>query len=331
MARPSEDELIAAYFAPLAGPEAFGLRDDAALLAEKPGHDIVVTTDMLLAGVHFFSNDPPGAIARKSLRVNLSDLATKGAEPLGFLLSLALPGDWSEPWLAGFSQGLGEDAAAYECPLLGGDTVKSLGATAISITAFGAVPADSMVMRGGVKPGDHIYVSGTIGDASLGLKLRRKAAYDAAWIGSLSAQETAHLAGRYLLPQPRLSLRNALLVHAHAAIDISDGFAGDFSKMLRLTGMTAEVLITDVPLSPGARTALHALPSLIETILTGGDDYEILCAVPEARCASFEAEAAATGVLVTPVAIAAAGEEPPVFKDKDGKPLTFARPSFRHV
>src|SRR5262245_37047046 len=160
MARPSEDELIAAYFAPLAGSGAFGLRDDAALLAGEPGRDVVVTTDMLVAGVHFFPNDPPGAIARKALRVNLSDLSAKAAEPLGFLLGLALPEDWTEAWLAGFSQGLGEDAAAYNCPLLGGDTVKTFGATIVSITAFGAVPAGSMVMRGGVEAGDRIYVSG---------------------------------------------------------------------------------------------------------------------------------------------------------------------------
>ena len=126
MGRPSEDELIVTYFAPLAGPGAFGLRDDAAILVQRPGEDIVVTKDMLTAGVHFFGDDPPGAIARKALRVNLSDLAAKGAEPRGFLLGLALPGDWTAHWLAGFAKGLGEDAAAYQCPLLGGDTVKKL-------------------------------------------------------------------------------------------------------------------------------------------------------------------------------------------------------------
>jgi thiamine-monophosphate kinase len=330
MGRPSEDELIAAYFAPLAGPGAFGLCDDAALLAEKLGHDVIATTDMLLAGVHFFPGDPPGAIARKALRVNLSDLTAKAAEPLGFLLGLGLPEDWTEAWLAGFANGLGEDAAAYKCPLLGGDTVKSLGATVISITAFGAVPAGSMVMRSGVVAGDRIYVSGTIGDAALGLKLRVHEAQDEGWIGKLNAEVAAYLAGRYLLPQPRLALRDALRAHAHAAMDISDGFAGDLTKMLRLTGITAEVLIADVPLSSAARTALRTSPSLAETILTGGDDYEILCAVPSARCASFEAEAAAAGILVTPVAIAVAGEDPPVFKDREGTTLTFARPSFRH-
>ncbi|MGH6863106.1 MAG: thiamine-phosphate kinase, partial [Methylocella sp.] len=224
MSRPSEDELIAAYFAPLAGPGAFGLRDDAAILAQKPGHDIVATKDILIAGVHFFTDDPPGAVARKALRVNLSDLAAKGAEPCGFLLGLALPEDWTAHWLAGFAQGLGEDAAAYKCPLLGGDTVKSPGPLIVSITAFGTVPEQTMVLRAGVASGDILYVSGTIGDAALGLRYRIDASQDSQWTQRVSQADAAYLAGRYLLPRPRLCLRAALRAHAHGAIDISDGF-----------------------------------------------------------------------------------------------------------
>ncbi|MGH6823422.1 MAG: thiamine-phosphate kinase [Methylocella sp.] len=330
MSRPSEDELIAAYFAPLAGPGAFGLRDDAAILAQKPGHDIVATKDILIAGVHFFTDDPPGAVARKALRVNLSDLAAKGAEPCGFLLGLALPEDWTAHWLAGFAQGLGEDAAAYKCPLLGGDTVKSPGPLIVSITAFGTVPAQTIVARTGVAAGDCIYVTGTIGDAALGLKFRLDAAQDMKWTHRVSQADAAYLAGRALLPRPRLCLRAALRAHARAAIDISDGFAGDLAKMLRLTGMTAEVMTADVPLSDAARKILHDAPSLLETILTGGDDYEILCAVPPSRCAAFEAASAAAGILVHPVATARPGNAPPVFKDTEGRSLVVARPSFRH-
>jgi thiamine-monophosphate kinase len=330
MNRPSEDELIATYFAPLAGPGAFGLRDDAAVLAQKPGHDIVATKDISIAGVHFFTDDPPGAVARKALRVNLSDLAAKGAEPSGFLLGLALPEDWTAHWLAGFAQGLGEDAAAYNCPLLGGDTVKSPGPLIVSITAFGTVPAQTMVLRAGVAAGDRIYVTGTIGDAALGLKFRVDAAKDRAWTRRVSQEDAAYLAGRYLLPRPRLCLREALRAHAHAAMDISDGFAGDLAKMLRLTGMTAEVMTADVPLSDAARKILHKTPSLLETILTGGDDYEILCAAPPSQSAAFEADAAAAGISVRPVATAMPGNAPPVFKDAEGRSLVFARPSFRH-
>jgi thiamine-monophosphate kinase len=330
MQRPSEHELIAAFFAPLAGPGAFGLCDDAALLAPKRGHDIVITKDMVIAGVHFFARDPPGAVARKALRVNLSDLAAKGAEPSGFLLGLALPEDWTLPWLTGFAQGLGEDAEAYKCPLLGGDTAKSPGPLMISITAFGSVPAQAMVLRSGAMAGDRIYVTGTIGDAALGLKLRLDAAMDKPWIRSLSQSDTAYLAGRYLLPQPPIALRDALRAHAHAAIDISDGLAGDLAKMVRLAGLTAEVAAADVPLSEPARRVLHASPSLLEEIFTGGDDYEILCAVPPPLCAAFESDAAAAGVLVQAVATALPGDAPPVFKDAEQRRLVFARPSFQH-
>lgn len=330
MSRPSEDELISAYFAPLAGPGAFGLSDDAALLAAKQGQDIAVTTDMAIAGVHFFPCDPPGTIARKVLRINLSDLAAKAAEPLGFLLGLALPESWTGPWLSGFAQGLGEDAADHDCPLLGGDTVKTPGPLVIAITAFGAVPGRSMIMRGNVAAGDRIYVTGTVGDAALGLRLRKGAAEDAPWIESLSRADAAYLAGRYLLPQPRLALRRALRAYARAAIDISDGFAGDLAKMLRLTALTADVQFAQVPLSCAGRAALRAAPSLTGTILSGGDDYEILCAIPPSHCAAFEAEASAADVPVTSVATAARGKDPPLFKDAEGRAVTLARPSFQH-
>jgi thiamine-monophosphate kinase len=330
MSRPSEDELIATYFAPLAGLGAFGLRDDAAILAQKPGHDIVATKDMLIAGVHFFTDDPPGAVARKALRVNLSDLAAKGAQPSGFLLGLALPVDWTAHWLAGFAQGLGEDAAAYKCPLLGGDTVKSPGPLIVSITAFGTVPEQTMVVRAGAAAADRIYVTGTIGDAALGLKFRRDVAQGAKWTHCVNQTDAAYLAGRTLLPRPRLGLREALRAHAHAAMDISDGFAGDLAKMLGLTGMTAEVMIADVPLSDAARKILHDAPSLLETILTGGDDYEILCTVPPSQGAAFEVRADSAGILVRRVGTAKPGNAPPVFKDAEGRSLMFAHPSFRH-
>ncbi|MFZ3324650.1 MAG: AIR synthase-related protein, partial [Methylocella sp.] len=153
---------------------------------------------------------------------------------------------------------------------------------------------------------------------------------DSQWTKYVGQADAAYLAGRALLPEPRLALREALRAHAHAAIDISDGFAGDLAKMLFLAGMTAEVAAADVPLSEAARKILHDAPSLLETILTGGDDYEILCAVPPSHSAAFEAEAAAAGILVWPVATARPGNAPPVFKDTEGRSLVFARPSFQH-
>src|SRR5215212_2665458 len=169
--RPGEDELIARYFAPIAGEGALGLKDDVAVLRPRPGHDLVVTVDAVVAGVHFFADDPAGSVARKALGVNLSDLAAKGAAPVGFVLTLTLPPDWSEDWLAAFCEGLGAAARASGCALLGGDTVRGPG-IAISLTAFGEVPAGGMVERTTARPGEVLCVSGTIGDAALGLAVR---------------------------------------------------------------------------------------------------------------------------------------------------------------
>ena len=195
----TEDELVEKLFAPLAGPAGLGLKDDAALL--PAGEEIVATVDALVAGVHFFADDPPGAIAKKALRVNLSDLAAKGAEPIGFLLALALPEGWTNAWLEAFAQGLGEDARAFSCPLVGGDTVKTPGPLTISITALGRVKG-RFVPRAGAKVGDGVFVSGTIGDAALGLRLRK----DLAFASRLSASSRDFLLDRYLLPRPRLEL-----------------------------------------------------------------------------------------------------------------------------
>src|ERR1700737_549926 len=167
-----EDSLIARYFRPLASdPGALGLVDDAAILNGSPD-DLVVTTDAIVEGVHFLPDDPPDAIARKALRVNLSDLAAKGAIPAGFVLTLALR-EASDAWLTPFARGLGEDAALFGCALLGGDTVSTPGPLMISITAFGRTPPGRMVRRHGAKLGDRIVVTGTIGDAALGLDILR--------------------------------------------------------------------------------------------------------------------------------------------------------------
>src|SRR5277367_723533 len=243
--RLGEDDLIARYFAPLAGPAGLKLRDDAALMRPPPGHDLVLTADALVAGVHFFADDPPGAIARKALRVNLSDLAAKGAAPLGFLLVLALPTGWTADWLEDFARGLGGDARAYDCPLLGGDTVKTPGPLTLSITALGSAPTGGMAARTGVRPGDRVYVSGTIGDAALGLRLR---------LGQgplVSEAHRLHLLDRYLLPRPRLALAEAM-VFAHGGMDVSDGLVGDLEKMLRVSGVSTSVELRRLPLSDAA-------------------------------------------------------------------------------
>lgn len=326
--RPSEDDLIARYLAPLAGPGGLGLRDDAAVLTPRPGHDLVLTTDAVVAGVHYFPDDPPASLAVKALGVNLSDLAAKGAAPRGFLLTLALSDAWEEGWLSAFCTGLGEMAARHGCPLLGGDTVRAAGPTLLSIAALGEVPAGRMVRRFTAQAGDELLVSGSIGDAALGLRLRREP--DAPWAVAIGEAHCRHLADRYLHPRPRLALAPALAAHARAGMDVSDGLVGDLAKMLRASGCGAEVETAAVPLSAAAAAATAENPALLATALTGGDDYEILCAVPPAEVAALTARAAAAGVPLTRIGTVTGDREPPRFRDRDGSPRRFDSGSFSH-
>ena len=325
--RPSEDDLIARWFAPIAGPAGLALKDDAACLTPPPGHDLVLTADALVAGVHFFPDDPPASIARKALDVNLSDLAAKGAEPAGFLLSLALPPDWQPDWLEAFASGLGQAAGAGRCPLLGGDTVKTPGPLTLSVTALGSVPTGRMVARTGARPGDAVYVSGTIGDAALGLKLRQ--APDAAWAAALSAGDRDHLLARCLHPRPRRALGPALRAAASGAMDVSDGLLGDLAKMMRASGTHATLDLDAVPLSGAARRAVAADPDLLAVAATGGDDYEILATVPAAAAAAFETAALQTGMAVTRLAMVTAGPAG-IMVLRNGKPVPIGAGSYSH-
>ena len=228
-------------------------------------------------------------IACKALRVNLSDLAAKGAKPAGFLLSLALPEGTLDAWLTGFADGLRADAELYGCPLLGGDTDRTPGPVMVSIAAFGTVPHGGMVRRSGAKPGDCVFVSGTIGDAALGLKLRREPG--AATRYQLEPQERDHLLARYLVPEPRLALSEPIRLHASAAMDVSDGLAGDLAKLCTASGVSAEIEIEKVPLSDAARRIVAADASASELAVTGGDDYEILCTIAVEQRDAFRAAA----------------------------------------
>jgi thiamine-monophosphate kinase len=329
MASPSgEDRLIARFFRPLAThPGALGLTDDAATLTPPPGCDLVLTTDAVVGGSHFFPDDPPDLIAKKALRVNLSDLAAKGARPAGFLLSLALPATADESWLEAFAHGLGEDAQAYGCPLLGGDTTRTGGPVTIAITAIGTVPTGAMVRRGGARPGDRVVVTGTIGDGALGLHVRRDPQIAARW--RLDPQQREHLLRRYLVPQPRNALAEALRQHASAAMDVSDGLAGDLAKVCAVSGVRADVEAERVPLSDAAGAALAAEPTLIETALTGGDDYEVVATVPPAATVALTAAAKAAGIALTEIGSIAAGSGVD-FRDRAGNALLFKQPSFSH-
>jgi thiamine-monophosphate kinase len=325
----AESRLIARYFKPLAThPGAFGLADDAAAITPPTGHDLVLKTDGLIGGVHFFPDDPPDGVACKALRVNLSDLAAKGAAPLGFLLAIALPKDFSENWLAAFARGLGEDADAYKCPLLGGDTDQTPGPISISVTAFGSLPHGTMVRRSGATAADRVFVSGTIGDAALGLRLRQDAGLAKAW--KLDDAMSDYLVARYRVPQPRMALAELVRANAAAAMDVSDGLAGDLAKLCRASGVSAEIDVARIPLSPAAARALAADPALIEPILTGGEDYEILGAMAPDCIDDFRAAAQRHGIAVTDIGRMVEGDTPPRCLDREGRPLTFARPAYSH-
>jgi thiamine-monophosphate kinase len=321
-AKSGEDALIARYFRPLAtAPGAFGLGDDAAILRAS-GDDIVVTTDAIVEGVHFLPDDPPDTVARKALRVNLSDVAAKGATPAGFVLTLALRGA-DDAWLEPFARGLGEDAALFGCPLLGGDTVSTPGPLMISITAFGRVASGTMVHRRGAKPGDRVMVTGTIGDAALGLDLLRSGAVAADLADDATAKRM--LVERYRIPQPRTALAKAVRDHASAAMDVSDGLAGDLAKLCDASGVSAAIDAPSIPLSGPVAKLLARRVVGIEAIVTGGDDYEILCAIPEDRFEAFAQQARLAAVAVTSIGTIIAGTSVPRFLDAQGTEIALPR------
>ncbi len=322
-----EDALIARFFKPIATDAgAFGLIDDAAVL-KALGEDIVVTTDAIVEGVHYLQGDPAETVARKALRTNLSDLAAKGAIPAGFVLTLALraaDGSWLEP----FARALGEDARSFACPLLGGDTVSTPGPVTISIAAFGRVPEGKMVRRSGAKPGDRVMVSGTIGDAALGLDILKMGAVAKALSDNPKGGEA--LIARYRVPQPRNALARAVREYANAAIDVSDGLAGDLAKLCAASGVTAVIDTPAIPTSATATGLLSRGAVGIETLIAGGDDYEILCSVPEAAAGAFAEAARRAGVAVTDIGTIMAGEGLPRFLDREGRELTLSRLSHSH-
>jgi thiamine-monophosphate kinase len=315
---------IARYFAPLAAtPGALGLTDDAALLSPAMGEELVVTADALVEGVHFLPGDPPDLIARKLLRCNLSDLAAMAARPFAYVLTMALPGRCDDLWVERFAHGLGEDQAAFGITLLGGDSVSTPGPISLSLTAFGLVRSGTAVRRNGARAGDLVYVSGTIGDGALGLL---------AATGQLDGIDLDHrhwLADRYRLPQPRVTLGPALAGLASAMMDISDGLVGDLDHIAETSYVAAVIEAPRVPISAAAASVLALDPGLLETILTGGDDYELLFTIRPDAVAELQRCAAEAGVPVTAIGRIDAGEGVRVL-DRAGCDLALSRRGFRH-
>jgi thiamine-monophosphate kinase len=323
---PGEFELIARYFAPLAKgfPGAYGLLDDAAVIAPLPGHELVAKTDAIVVGVHFLPNDPPDLIARKALRVNLSDLAAKGAVPRAYMLDIMLPKTVTEEWIASFARGLAQDQDAYGVHLIGGDTDSTPGPVTIAVMAFGDVPTGRMLRRAGARPGDRVFVTGTIGDAALGLKVLRG---ELAHPGTEAAN---FLVDRYRLPQPRVTLGPRLIGLASATIDISDGLLADLRHICETSELAAVVESSRVPLSAAARAALAT--ERVTTALTGGDDYEILFTAPPAALNELILLSQALDVPITAIG----RMEPPslgtqvTVLDESGEPVAFDRGGWTH-
>lgn len=317
---PGEFGLIARHFRPLAGPGGLDLGDDAALLDPPPGRTLVLAADAMVAGVHFLPDDPPETIGRKLLRVNLSDLAAMGAAPLGYLMTTAFPTDIDEAWIAGFVAGLAADQREFGLSVLGGDTVSTPGPLTLSLTILGHVAPGAALRRGGARPGDGIWVSGTIGDGALGLRAIR---------GQVADDAAGHLAGRYRLPRPRLALGQALAGVARAAMDVSDGLVQDLGHLCRAAGCGAVIAADAVPLSAPARAALAADPALLATILAGGDDYELLFAVAPGDSARVAVAGRLAGVPVTCIGHFAAGAGVRV-RDAAGHDLALDRAGWSH-
>ena len=303
---PDEFEWIAKGLAPLAegAPEAFGLLDDAAAIPSRPGYDLIVSKDAIVEGVHFLPGDPPDLVARKLLRVNLSDLAAKGAEPYGYLLAIAWPETYGWTEREAFARGLSQDQSAFGLKLFGGDTVATPGPLTASLTILGWTPAGRMVRRAGARPGDVVLVSGTIGDSFLGLLCGKglrviKSYSDAEW-----------LLDRYRLPQPRSGLAEALRKHANAAADVSDGLVADAGKVAAASGVGFEIDLDQLPISSPATAWLAETADSIQAridLATGGDDYEIVCAAAPENVANLLAAAKAAGIGLAPVGRAIEG------------------------
>ncbi|PHQ70327.1 MAG: thiamine-phosphate kinase [Sneathiella sp.] len=321
----NEFDLIDRFFAPLSTvmPGAYGLTDDAATIHCQSGKELVLTKDAMVSGIHFLENDDPADIARKLLRVNLSDLAAMGAAPVGYLLATFWPIDHPVDWIRSFADGLARDQAEYGIGLLGGDTVRTPGPLSLSLTAVGEVGQGTALRRNGARHGDLIVVSGTIGDGALGLLALQ---------GKLDAIDPAHrdwLADRYHLPTPRLSLGKCLIGKATACADISDGLVADIGHICEASAVGAVVNARKIPLSDAAIACVKQDPLLLPVILTGGDDYELAFSVPARDADIIPGLAADANITLTVVGHIEGGEGVRVL-DQDGAEIPLLRPGWQH-
>ena len=321
MAGEGEFDFIRTRLAPLTRghPAALGLADDAAVLTPAPGCQLVVASDMLVGGVHFLDSDAPEVVAERCVRSNLSDLAAMGAEPLGYLGSIAWPRDLPQVWRDGFVDGLASAQEAFALNLLGGDTTAGPGPLTVSLTMLGQLPTGTALLRRGAQPGDDVWVSGSIGDARLGLDIAR---------GVMSADPV--LLERYRRPSPRLALGQALRGLATACLDVSDGLMADAGHIAQASGVGLELKAEQVPFSPQARAWMkgRGQDGLVD-LVCGGDDYELLfCAAPTQRD-PLAALAERLCVPLTRIGTVIGGQGA-VMRDASGVPLDTGTGGFTH-
>lgn len=324
--RPDEFTLIEEVFAPLAAeaPGAFALKDDAALYRAGEGCETVLTVDAIVAGVHFLPDDPPESVARKLLRVNLSDLAAKGAIPKGYLLVTAWTDETSLEWIRRFAGALLEDQRRYGLALWGGDTVRTTGPLTLSLTAIGEVSAGAMLPRGGAKEGDDVYVSGTLGDAALGLEVLRGK------LTGLRPEDADYLIRRYREPDPRSALGPRLCGIASASLDVSDGLLADLEHICDVSGKGARIERDRLPLSDAAKRAIERDFSLFSLVAGGGDDYEILFTAPAAMAGQVEAAATESAVAATKIGRISGAGEGVTLVDGSGRAIPLKQLGYRH-
>ena len=320
-----EFDLIERFFRPLsrAAPGAFALGNDGALLTPPAGASLVVTKDLMVAGVHYPEGEEPSTVARRLLRVNLSDLAAMGATATAYALGLALPEDIADVWVEAFAAGLARDQEAFGVALIGGDTVATKGPAVLSLTAFGTVAGDACLTRAGAGEGDDIYVSGTVGDATLGLRAVRGE------LANLTPEDHAALAERFRLPVPRLALGAALVGLATCAIDVSDGLVADLGHLCEESGVAARINGNAVPLSAAARRVVDGGEAAIADLVSGGDDYELLFCAPPSKRDAIEAIGRRLDLAVTRIGAIEHGQGVTVV-DADGRPLALGRAGYTH-
>jgi len=294
-----------------------GIGDDCALVIPAANKAIAISCDTLVENVHFYPNMPAKALGYKSLAVNLSDLASMGAEPAWMTLALTLP-NVDEEWLTGYSLGLFEAAEYYNIALVGGDTTR--GPRSITVTVNGQVPAGTALTRSGAKNGDWIYVTGTLGDSALGLDVLRGSK-------QVALEHQSYLVNRHYYPTPRVLAGLALRALASSAIDLSDGLYSDIQHVLQQSGISAIIDVDLLPLSDALKSSVTDEEAL-SYALTGGEDYELLFSVPEAKKGALEIALANTGVSFTQIGQISSGEKLRLIRN--GQPYIPTNIGFEH-